>query len=281
MLSDLLRLERPLFVIDAETTGLNPIDARIIELGFQQYTHEGLIKEWRSLVNPTMPIPASTTAVHGITDANVHACKVCGRAREIDLNGEACTCDEFRPWPTFKQLAPNLAKGLSDCDFAGKHVRFDLRVVAAEMVRANVSWSYLTARIIDADRLEALGEPRTLAHLYKKHLGRDMADAHQALADVQATAELIGAQLLAYPTLPRSLDQLHDLQWPGWLDSEGKFRFVNGVPTCQFGKHQGVAMQNIPVSYYDWLLTQQFPADVKELASLAKLGRFPERKVNG
>jgi hypothetical protein len=63
-------------------------------------------------------------------------------------------CEGFKPWPSFKQLAPNLAKGFTDVDFAGKNVRYDLRILSAEFARANVEWSYMDARIVDADRLE-------------------------------------------------------------------------------------------------------------------------------
>ena len=72
---------------------------------------------------------------------------------------------------TFRQLAPSLAKGFVDCDLAGKNVRFDLRIIAAEMARASQPWSYTGARIIDAERLEQLAVPRSLSHLHEKYTG--------------------------------------------------------------------------------------------------------------
>jgi DNA polymerase III subunit epsilon len=300
----LLNLTRPLFVLDTETTGLTP-DARIVELGFQMwapegpcknceqqltalksgliteippctYCHEtrhvegGMIKEWRSLVNPGIPIPQAVIDVHGITDVHMTRCQRCSNARND------CICDEFRIVPTFKQLAPSLLRGFTNCDYAGKNVRFDLRILSAEFQRAGHVWSYEGARIVDIDRLEALAIPRNLEALHEKYVGHKHDGAHGALSDVRASATVIVKQLEAHSTLPRDLDALHAAQWPGWLCSDGSFRMVNGVPTVMFGKHRDRAMRDVPNDYYDFILKNSFPADVKRLAAEAKLGRYPE-----
>lgn len=279
MINELLRLTRPLVVFDVETTGLDPQKDRIVELGLQVWYHDGRpLKEYRTLVNPECDIPAETSRVHKITSESIALCATCGGA-EAEGNGNFCTCENFKRWPTFKQLAPHLLRGFVGVDFAGKNVRFDLRMMSAEMERAGVAWSYRGARIIDADRLEQIGEPRHLSNLYEKHTGKKLEDAHQALADVRATTEVLEAQLKKYVVLPRDLDQLHRLQWENeWIDGEGKFKMVNGVATCTFGKHKGVPMKDVPRDYYDWILkpTTTMPADVKALAAEAKMGKFPE-----
>lgn len=286
-MKDLLTLDRPLIVLDCETTGLDVQAARIVELGFQlfegAFPGDGPKKEWRSLVNPGVPIPADATKVHHLTDVDVTGCRVCDRPRALHLQPPVGTignptqeCSGFRPWPAFAQLASNLAKGFSDCDFAGKNVRYDLRVLSAEFARAGVAWSCVDARILDVDRLEQLGEPRHLSDLYRKHVGRELDGAHQALADVRATTEVIAAQLTKYAKLPRDLRRLHELQWPGWIDSEGKFRFVGSVPCfSQWGKYAGRPMREADVGYWDFILSKDFSADVKALASAAKLGEYP------
>lgn len=276
MIHQLLHLTRPLFVVDCETTGINPETDRIIEIGFQRWEASGMTREWRSLVSAGVPIPEDSTAKHNITNESISKCRKCGK-HNLDIDHAKDGACEYLGWPTFAQLASHLAVGFSNCDFAGKHVRFDLRIIAAEMVRAGQEWSYRGARIIDADRLEALGEPRTLSHLYKKHTGREMEHAHEALADVRATTELIVAQLKLYHTLPRDLDHLHELQWPNWIDVEGKFQFVNGVPCfSSWGKWAHWPMHKIEVSYWDYILKSNFPTDVKQLARDAKLRKFPE-----
>lgn len=290
MIHRLLNIRRPLIVLDVEATGLDPKEARIIEIGFQIWTEVGLLKEWRSLVNPGVPIPPETTKIHNISDETFKRCRHCislpqdHPAYQPSDDGTA-RCETFAPWPTFAQLAPNLAKGFVDCDFAGKNVRYDLRVFAAEFARTRVMWSYASARIVDADRLEHLGEPRTLSALYEKHVGKKPVDTHQALADVRMTTELIETQLQKYQTLPRDLDVLHATQWPGWIDPDGKFKFVDGVPCFgAWGKHANKSMRlvaKIDPQYYTKFIcgpTSDFSKDVKKLAMEAVAGRFPEVK---
>jgi DNA polymerase-3 subunit epsilon len=270
-------------VYDTETTGLDVQKDRICQVGFQMWTAEGLTKEYKTLVRPGVQMPEGAQKTHGITDALLEGCRHCKLSRE---EHDACNaddddpCGEFKPWPTFAQLATSLVKGFTDCDFAGKNIRYDLRITAAEFERNGVEWSYAGARIIDADRLEQLGEPRTLSHLYEKHLGEKLEDAHDALVDVRATTSVLAAQLRKYQSaLPRDLDALHDLQWPGWsIDPDGKFRFVDGVACCTFGKWKGKPMSAIEPSYWDWIIKSDFSKDIKELAKQAKLGKFPRPK---
>lgn len=274
MISKLLALTRPLIILDCETTGLRPEKDRIVEIGFQIHYHDDRpVREWRTLVDPECEIPRSVSEVHGIFDIDIKRCAVCGLILKDD-----CLCETPKRWPFFREIASNLAKGFSDCDFAGKNVRFDLRMVAAEMERADVEWSYAGARIICADRLEHLGEPRTLSDLYRKHCGKEPVDAHEALSDVRMTADVIAVQLQRY-NMPRSLDDLHALQWPGWIDPEGKFRFVDGVP--HFGNwsaYAGQPMRAADAGFWDYVLRNKFSRDVKELARAAKLGRYPEKR---
>ncbi len=294
MLHKLLNISRDLIVMDTETTGTNTDTDRIVELGLQRWTPDGgMTKEWRSLVNPMMPIAQGAIDKHHITDAMVQACQECGGASKIQQDGglltdafaeKYCSCAEFKPWPTFKHLAWPMAQKMVKVDFAGKNIRFDLRIFAKEMQRNGVDWSYKDSYIIDAERLEQLALPRTLGHLYEKYSGKPLEGAHGALTDARASAEVIQWQLEAHPGLPRDMKQLHDAQWPGWIDGSGKFRFVNGVPCfSQWGKFANRRMDDPAVgrvergsSYWDFIIGADFPPDVKQLARDAKLGKFPK-----
>ncbi len=265
MIHTLLDIKRSLFVIDSETTGLSQ-DARIIELGFQRWVPEvGMDKEWRSLINPGIPIPPAVTEVHHITDEMINACQTCGLARG------ACTCQQFHAAPRFAQIAASLAKGFSDCDLAGQNVRYDLGRIAYEMHLAKQPWSYAGARIIDSSRLESLAEPRHLSDLHKKYTGMPHDGAHGALSDVRAAATVIARQLESY-TLPRDLDALHELSWPGYITAGGEFRFVDGVAVCCFGKHKDKPLKSLPKDYLDWILANNFAPDVIQLARDARAG---------
>lgn len=252
MIHTLLNLTRPLFVIDTETTGVDPKTDRIVELGFQQWTSEGMIKEWRTLINPLIKIPSGASKVHGIYD------------------------DDVRDALTFKQLSANLVKGFSDCDFAGKNVRFDLRILSAEMTRVGQQWTYVGARVIDIDRLEHLAVPRDLGSLHERYLGAKHEGAHGALSDVRAATAVLVKQFETHASLPRDLDLLHAKQWPGMIDMDGKFRFIDGVACFSgWGKYANKPIKSADTGYFDFILKNDFSPDVKAIASAAKLGKFP------
>lgn len=282
-----LTLTRPLVVLDCETTGLNTETSRIVELAFQVHKPDGEVDEWRSLINPGVPIPPRVTKVHGITDEDMVKCRVCAHSKDDHELSELITtgvpaidraltgCGEFHPIPRFDQIADKLARGFTDVDFAGKNVRFDLSILHAEFRRAKVEWSYAGAYIIDADRLEALAYPRDLTSLHKRYVGLPHDDAHAALSDVRATVTVIDAQLRQHEQLPRTLKELHDLSWAGWIDSEGKFRHHDGEPTVMFGKHRYEPMREVPKDYWQYMIRGDFSAEAKRYAAEALAGRFP------
>jgi len=311
MIHQLLNLTRPLFIFDTETTGVDPQKDRIIEFGFQQWGPEGLVKEYRTLINPRVPIPPGASAVHGIYDDDFKKCSVCGEFAEAHVDVHPDAEHAWKPHLTFAQLAPNLAKGMTNCDFGGKNIRFDVRITLAEMAREGVPWSIAGARIVDAERLEQLAIPRDLGSLHAKYVtepcpncvtlfegktdralltcevcrgtgrvGRPHEGAHGALSDVQASTAVLVGQLTTWPNLPRDLDALHAAQWPGMIDLDRKFMFVNGVPCfSQWGKYAGRPMTVADNGYWDFILKNDFSSEVKALASAAKLGKYPEVKA--
>lgn len=273
MLSNLLKITRPLIVCDVETTGTAP-GSRIIQLGFQVHRPDGVIDEWKSLVNPGMKIPPAITKITGITDAMMAGCRVCGRFQAQHTAEDAHgRCEGFKSIPTFAQIAPRLVKGFTDCDFAGKNIRFDLERLSEEFSRTSTHWSYAGARILCADALERILEPRDLSSLYRRRVGKEPIDAHDALADVRMTTGLIEVQLSLLNG--KTLDDLHEQSWPGFLDAGGKFRLRDGEGVVMFGKHREQKMSSVPADYWRWLVRSEFPADVKSIAERALRGEFP------
>lgn len=284
MLHTVLNLTRPLVIFDLETTGVRVDSARIVEMAFRIYTAEGTTKHWRSLVNPGIPIPPETTETHHIKDSDMVGCRLCGQhssshpVPDSEGGGAGNACPEFKPIPFFKDIAETIAKGFSNCDFGGKNIRFDLQVLDAEMRRNRQPWSYEGAAVLCADRFEQIGEPRSLSALYKKHTGKDLVGAHSALVDVDASIEVMVQQLTKYATaLPRNLRSLHELQWPGWIDAEGKFRFKGNEPVITFGKHNGTPMRQVPRSYWTWIAGNDFSPEIKRIAEEAAKGNFPQK----
>jgi DNA polymerase-3 subunit epsilon len=151
-------------------------------------------------------------------------------------------------------------------------------MLSAEMARANQNWQYAGARILDSHRLEALAIPRSLSVLYEKYTGKKHEGAHGALSDVQASAEVIAAQLKMHDALPKDIDKLHASQWPGYIDTEGRFRMIAGIPTITFGKFRGKPMREVDHGYWLWMggPKSSFSEEIKAIALAAALGNYPK-----
>ncbi|MDE2099457.1 MAG: 3'-5' exonuclease [Patescibacteria group bacterium] len=199
-----LVLQRPLCVIDIEATGVDVASDRIITLAvlrieppdlFNNETRETR-KTWT--VHPGRMIPADSTRIHGITDDMVKDC------------------------PRFKGVAADVRAMLSDADLCGFNLRnFDVPLLWEEMYRSlrtatdndplPMTHGDGTPRlVVDASEIFRKKEPRTLTAAVKKYCGRDHEGAHEAMADVQATWDVLHGQLAAYPELlqPISADDM-------------------------------------------------------------------------
>lgn len=248
-LRDVLPLDRPLIGVDLETTGVDPRTSAVVELALEIMTPtldiDGVrrvaVKEYRTLVNPLMPIPEVASKIHGITNESVIGA------------------------PTFVQLADNLLKGFADVDFCGYNVRFDLRQLDEEFKRAGKTWSYDNARIIDAQRLWQIAEGRTLSHAIKRWVREEnTSDAHSALWDAKMSTRVIAAQLAETASLPCNVQRLHDLCWPDWFDGDGKLRWNRDGALCiGFGQHKDTPLHLAPRGYLQWMTGRDFSDRVK------------------
>jgi DNA polymerase III epsilon subunit-like protein len=287
-------LTRPLCALDLETTSVDPQQARIVQVAFvMRYPDDTPPLRWSTLVNPRVPIPAEAHTVHGIADAKVQGCRTCGgesthpqhRVSRPDADG----CHAFKPWPTFAAIAANLASGLVDCDYAGFHVRYDLRVLEAEMARAGVEWTYQGARILDGHRLWQVLSPRTLSDACRHWLGREPSDAHDAVADAHDALAIIDTQIEALSALSEglTLDDIHASQWPDDaknIDPDGKFQWgPDGEAVLAFGKLQGTRLRDaakIDRGFLQWMLGKDFSPVAKRIARDALAGTFPHRPTS-
>lgn len=241
-----LLLQRPLAILDLETTGTNLAKDRIVEIAVIKIMPDGNIHEKETLINPMMPIPASVTAIHNIGD------------------------DDVKDAPTFEKIAKTFFIFLDDCDLAGfNSIRFDLPILLEEFFRAGVVFDLTNRKLIDVQRIFHLMEPRTLTAAYKFYCTKTLEDAHSAMADVKATFEVLKSQLDRYPdALKNDMDFLHDFSKDGdFVDLGRRMYFDNGIETFNFGKHKGKAVVEvfkIEPSYYDWIIKSEFPMDFKE-----------------
>ena len=250
----------PLVVFDLETTGPDRLTDRIVEVAAVKVAPDGEVAVFETRVNPGVKIPREATAVHGITDADV---------------ADA---------PPFAEVAPRLAAFLEGCDLAGYNLRgFDVPLLARELERAKVPFSFDGRRVVDAQVIYFRKEPRDLAAAVRTFVGREHEGAHSALADTVAAAEVLAGQLARYGDLPRGIAALAAFTAPvegRWVDADKRFVWRDGVAVFNFGAKRGQALADVAAKspeYLDWMLEADFPEEAKRIVREARAGRFPTR----
>jgi DNA polymerase-3 subunit epsilon len=248
-----LNLKNPIIFFDLETTGLDIANDRIIEIAYIKVYPNGNEESFTYRINPERPIPAESTAVHGITDEDVKDC------------------------PTFKQMANKIAADFKGCDLAGYNsARFDLPMLAEEFLRADVDIDLSTRKMVDVQTIFHKKEQRTLSAAYKFYCEQDLVDAHAAMADTKATYEILKSQLDRYPDLQNDMAFLADYTCTSKnVDFAGRIvRNDKGVEVINFGKYKGQpvvdVLKNDP-GYYGWILQADFPLTTKQAFTRLKL----------
>lgn len=234
-----LHLQRPLAIFDLETTGTRIGQDRIVQFAAVRLMPDGSRDSWQSLVNPGMPIPAEATAVHGIRDADV---------------ADA---------PRLEAIADHILDYLDGSDLGGFNViRFDLPLLCEELHRVGRTWDTTAVRVVDAMRIFHKFEPRDLSAAARFYLGHEHVNAHDAMGDVEVTADVLLAQVEHYEGLTGLVDELGELSGDRnrTPDPAGKLRFNDHGTVCLgFGKYKGWALETIGQNdpgYMHWLLTK-------------------------
>ena len=252
-----LKLTRPICFFDLETTGIDVAKDRIVEISIFKVFPNGNKESRTWLVNPTIPIPAFATAVHGITNEKV--------AKE----------------PTFKELASQVHAMIKDSDLAGFNSdRFDIPLLAEELLRSEVDFDMKNRVSVDVQTIFHKKEERTLSAAYKFYCNQSLENAHSAEADTMATYEILKAQLDRYGDLDNDMKTLADyttrkksVDFAGFiaLNNEGKEIFT-------FGKHKGALVDEVldkEPGYFSWIQNAEFPLYTKKVLTGIKL-----RKLN-
>ncbi len=244
-----LNLTRPLAFFDIETTGLNIAADRIVEISILKiFPPDGGRKESKTLlINPTIHIPEEVTKIHGISDQDV-------------LNA-----------PTFQQYAKELADFLKDCDLAGYNCNyFDIPLLMEEFLRAGVDFDTKDRKFVDVQGIFHKKEERTLSAAYKFYCGKSLENAHSAEADINATYEILEAQLERYPDLKGDTAYLHNFTSRSRrADFAGRFVYNDkNVIVFNFGKHAGKSAEDVfraEPSYYSWMMNGEFSLHTKKI----------------
>ncbi len=251
-----LILKRPIAFLDLETTGINIATDRIVEISVLKIspTHN---EEWLSTrVNPEMPIPPKSSAIHGIMDEDV-----------VDS-------------PTFREIARNLAAFLEGCDLAGYNaIKFDIPVLAEEFLRVNIDFNFRKRKYVDAQVIFHKKEQRTLSAAYQFYCQKELIGAHGSKADTAATYEVLKSQLDRYKDLENDIEKLADYSsFNSIVDFAGRIILdEKGVEIFNFGKHKGKPVEQVfreEPAYYSWMMNGDFPLYTKKILTEIKLRSF-------
>ena len=256
------KLDRPLAILDIEATGTTPRADRIVELAIVKLNPDQTRSVHTCRVRPEIPIPASATEIHGISDADVATC------------------------PLFKEIAEEILKTLDGCDLGGYSVtRFDIPMLTEEFLRAGIKFDIDGRRIIDAQRVFHRRQPRDLAAALAFYCGELHVGAHGAESDVLATIRVLEGQFEKYSDLPRDMDALHEYcnpRDPGWVDRTGKLKWENGEIVLNFSRKKGKSLRHLIVddsSFIKWMLKSDFPRDMQDIVKNAVDGKWPRKPL--
>jgi DNA polymerase-3 subunit epsilon len=240
-----LQLTRPIAFIDLETTGVNIAVDRVIEIAIIKILPDKSKVVKHKLINPKMPIPKASSAVHGITD------------------------DKVKDAPTFKEVANELKQFIDNADLSGYNSnRFDIPLLMEEFLREGIIFEMTNRRMLDVQTIFHMMEKRTLAAAYKFYCEKELTDAHSAEADALATWEILEAQLTRYEHLGTTLDTV--LKFTGeekYVDFARRFVMDKDVEVFNFGKHKGRCVAEVlkaEPQYYDWMMKGDFPLHTKQ-----------------
>lgn len=242
-----LNLKNPIAFIDLETTGLDIIHDRVVQMSILRVDVKGTeeMKTW--VINPEMNIPSQNSKIHGITNEMV------------------------KDKPTFKEIAKSVTQLLKGCDMAGFNSnRFDIPVLAEEFARAEVDFDLKKRKFVDVQAIFHKLEQRNLSAAYKFYCGKTLDNAHDAEADTWATYEVLKAQVERYDIVKNDVN---------WLASFSTYHknadFVGRViyndkneEVFNFGKYKGKKVTDIfkkDPNYYSWIMNGDFSLYTKKL----------------
>jgi DNA polymerase-3 subunit epsilon len=255
-----LNLKKDLVFFDIEGTGLSVAKDRIVQLAIIKVFADGSPNiERNRTINPGIPIPKDSTDIHGITDEMV------------------------KNEPTFSKVAKGLIDLIGDADLAGFNSnRYDIPLIIEEFARCGITLDMTNRKYVDAWKIYSKMEPRDLKAAVKFYCGKDLENAHDAMADTRATIDVLMAQIEKYEgvdfvgkgdeviisPVKNDIDALHEFTRDiKNVDFMGKILYNSDVESVfNFGKYKekpvGEMFAKDP-GYYNFVMGGDFATDSK------------------
>ncbi len=257
-----IKIDRPMVVFDLETTGLLIDLDRIIEIALIKIFPDGREPfRYQQRFDPGIKIPVESIAIHHITNA--------------ELVGQ----------PRFHDKAGEIYDIFNDADIGGFALRrLDIPMLTKELERSGYHYSMDGRRVVDASTIFREKERRNLVSAYKFYCGKELVGAHGALADAEATYEVLLAQLDRYPDIPRDVVGLNAFcrgTDASNVDPEGRLVWRDGEAFFNFGKYRFRSLADVARSesdYLDWIINKgEFSKELVEICQRARQGQFPRK----
>lgn len=282
-----LNLKKPIIVFDLETTGLDLVNDRIIQISYIKVYPDGKEERENIFVNPEKTIPQDISELTGISNEDVALA------------------------PKFKEIAQKLSEQFKGCDFAGYNSNhFDIPMLAEEFLRAGIDFDFAKCNLVDAQAIFHKMERRNLAAAYKFYCGRKMEDdfeAHRADQDTEVTYKVLMGLLDKYNpetaeeadrALPNDMEYLSEFSkmndnvdfagrivWRAVSGTDGKALTEKDGSTIKqevfnFGKYKGWAVTEVlrkDPGYYSWMLANDFTNNTKQVLTRIRLREFNKK----
>lgn len=165
------KLDEPIVVLDFETTGLNPLTDRIIEIGAVKLQNGKITDSFSTLVNPDVPLSDDIIRITGIKDYML------------------------KDQPPASEALPKLLDFIGDRPLAAHNASFDMGFLRAEMSRIDQAFDFAQIDTLAfAQKLYPKMKRYRLTDLCR-NFGIVLKNAHRAVHDATATAQCLARML--------------------------------------------------------------------------------------
>lgn len=221
-----MRLTDEIFIcLDCESTGLEPTTDRIIEIAVAQFTFQGILQQYETLIDPECPIPTTSQEIHKISQE-----MIAGK-------------------PKIREVLPKILSMIEGHTIVGHGIGFDVSLIAHEAKRFEIPSKIQHQPQIDTLRLARLyGEsPVNSLERLRQHFNIQPEGAHRAMSDVIVNIEVFKQLTKAFHN---SEQIFNTLQKPIKLKA------------MPLGKHKGRRFDEIPLEYLLWAEKKDFDQDL-------------------
>lgn len=252
-----LKIEKPLAFFDIESTGLDIISDRIVEIAIIKIHPNGERETFHKRINPEISIPIESSLIHGIYDKDVAFA------------------------PTFSELSKDIFAFLLGADFAGFNLlKLDIPILVESFLRESIDLKVEERTIVDVQKIFHLMEKRNLTAAYKFYCHSELENAHNAMADTEATLAVLEAQISRYENqemvslhgkalgkFKNDIETIAAINKSDFVDFAGRIsKNDSGKYVFNFGANRGKLISDVlkeNPGYYDWIMRSDFTLDTK------------------